>query len=103
MNNAEDFKEKFPKFTPLEQKIIEFIIKYREIEHGTGPLYNLKIINGVQETEPRENIVAAIQTLISSGVIKTYSFHSYLGLTKTFKSSPSYLLLEKKIKIKNEK
>ena len=66
---------------------------YKEIDKGLTPCVEVLQLFFKGHYSNLE-IEANVSELISSGVIKQHSFHSYLNLTEKFKSRKAYKLLK---------
>ena len=86
------------KYNPCQKDIVYYIIEYSE--NPIGKLTPCPDVFGhiFQEKYTNLEIEENIGVLVSRGVLKPYSFHSYLDLTETFKTSLDYKLFrERKI------
>ncbi len=85
-------------FTRIQEDIIQYIINY-----GKDPLN--KLIPCIETFQhvfrgrySKQEIEDNVDELISRGILTPYSFHSYIELTETFKSSQYYELIKNKKK-----
>ncbi|MFX1568997.1 MAG: hypothetical protein ACFFCV_11600 [Promethearchaeota archaeon] len=87
------------KYNQCQNDIIQYIIDYSE-----NPIGKLTPNVDVFEHTFHEKytileIEESTRELISNGILKTYSFHSYLDFTEKFKTSSDYKLFKDKKKI----
>lgn len=85
------------KFTDIERDILRYIIAYY-----TDPRDPVKLLIpsiGVLEHYYRDKYIpleinAAVLELVSRRILNLYSFHGYLELTETFKTSNDYTIFK---------
>jgi len=85
-------------FSQIQKDIVKYLIKFSEVDYFDNPEGFLapsldtlpKIFKGKYSNLELEECA---RELVSSGVLKPYSFHSYLRLTETFITSNAYRLL----------
>ena len=84
------------KYNQCQKDIIYYIIRYSE--NPVGKLTPCADVFGhiFQEKYTNLEIEENVSALVSSGVLKSYSFHLYLDLTETFKTSHDYKLFKDK-------
>jgi len=84
-------------FTEIQKAILKYVIEfYNELTKKATPCIEVLQEYFHGRYDPRE-IEENILELVSSGILRPYSFHSYLDLIETFKSSISYNRLETKL------
>lgn len=85
------------KFNECQKSIIHYIMRYYKYQDikltPCIEVFNETFEGKYSNLEIEENV----RELISSGIIKPFSFHYYLDLTETFKSSNEYKLFRKEI------
>lgn len=84
------------KYNQCQKDIINYIIDYSKNPIGKlTPCINV-FENIFHEKYTILEIEENIRELVSSGILKIYSFHSYLDFTETFKTSHDYKLFKDK-------
>ena len=84
------------KYNQCQKDIIYYIIGYSENHVGKLTPCTDVFEHIFQEKYTKLEIEENVSTLVSSGILKSYSFHLYLGLTETFKTSHDYKLFRDK-------